>query len=138
MNDVVAAKVRNIRDCVRRVRAVDPGTLAGIEQDELVQDSLVLNVQRACPAAIDLATHLVHVGRLGPPSDSRDAFCRLESAGRLEAPLSARLQGMVGFRNIAVHRYRTLDLRVLRSILDDRLQDLLAFADLVECEVPRS
>lgn len=39
---------------------------------------------------------------------------------------------MVGFRNIAVHRYHVLDLRVLRSILDNRLGDLLAFADLIE------
>jgi uncharacterized protein YutE (UPF0331/DUF86 family) len=98
MNDVVAGKVRNIRDCVARLRAVDPRTLAGIESDQLVQESLVLNVQRACQAAIDLATHLVQAARLGPPDDSRDAFRRLEGAGRLSPTLSARLQAMVGFR----------------------------------------
>lgn len=132
MNDVVAGKVRNIRECVHRIKAVDPGSLAAIEQDQLVQESLVLNVQRACQAAIDLATHLVQVAGLGPPGDSRDAFRLLESAGHLPAGLSARLQAMVGFRNVAVHRYHTLDLRILRSILDGRLGDLLAFAELVE------
>ncbi|HEX5054664.1 MAG TPA: DUF86 domain-containing protein [Planctomycetota bacterium] len=132
MNDVAAGKVRNIRDCVQRLRAVDPGTLEGIEQDQLVQESLVLNVQRACQAAIDLATHLVQAAGLGPPNDSRDAFARLEAAGRLSRPLSERLQAMVGFRNVAVQRDHVLDLRVLRSILDGRLADLLAFAALVE------
>ena len=132
MNDVFAGKVRNIRDCVARLRAVDPGTLEGIERDQLVQESLVLNVQRACQAAIDLATHLVQVARLGPPDDSRDAFRRLETAGRLAPQLSARLQAMVGFRNIAVHRYHALDLRILRAILDERLDDLLAFAEQIE------
>jgi uncharacterized protein YutE (UPF0331/DUF86 family) len=39
---------------------------------------------------------------------------------------------MVGFRNIAVHRYHALDLRILRSILDERLDDLLAFAEQIE------
>jgi uncharacterized protein YutE (UPF0331/DUF86 family) len=39
---------------------------------------------------------------------------------------------MVGFRNIAVHRYHELDLDILRAILDQRLVDFLAFADLVE------
>lgn len=43
-----------------------------------------------------------------------------------------RLQAMVGFRKIAVHRYHALDLRILRAILDERLHDLLGFADLVE------
>lgn len=132
MNDVVAGKIRNIRDCVHRLRVVDPGTLEGIERDPMIQESLVLNVQRACQAAIDLATHLIQSAKLGPPNDSRDVFRRLESAGRLAHPLSVRLQAMVGFRNIAVHRYHELDLRVLRAILDDRLEDLLEFAAQVE------
>lgn len=132
MNDVVAGKVRNIRECVARLRAVDPKTLEGIERDQLIQESLVLNVQRACQAAIDLATHLLQAARLGPPNDSRDAFRRLEATGRLAQPLSGRLQAMVGFRNIAVHRYHVLDLRILRAILDERLDDLLAFAESVE------
>lgn len=130
MSDVVAGKVRNIRECVQRLRVVDPGSLDAIQADPLVQESLVLNVQRACQAAIDLATHLVQVSGLGPPDDSRDSFRRLESAGWLDRGASQRLQAMVGFRNIAVHRYHTLDLRVLRSILDERLSDLVAFADL--------
>lgn len=70
--------------------------------------------------------------RLGPPNDSRDAIRRLEATGSLPRQLSERLQAMVGSRNIAVHRYQVLDLRVLRSILDNRLGDLLAFADLIE------
>jgi uncharacterized protein YutE (UPF0331/DUF86 family) len=132
MNDIVAGKIRNLRECVQRLRQVDPGTLVAIEADQLLQESLVLNVQRACQTAIDLATHLVQVERLGPPNDSRDAFRRLEAAGRLPRELSANLQAMVGFRNIAVHRYHELDLAVLRSILDHRLGDFVAFADLVE------
>jgi uncharacterized protein YutE (UPF0331/DUF86 family) len=138
MNDVAAGKVRNIRDCVARLRAVDPGTLEGIADDLLVQESLVLNVQRACQAAIDLATHIVQSARLGPPDDSRDAFRRLEAAGRLSPTLSAKLQAMVGFRNIAVHRYHALDLKILRSILDERLDDLLGFADGIERSLSRS
>jgi len=117
---------------VQRARAVDPGTLEGIERDLLVQESLVLNVQRACQAAIDLATHLLQRRKLGPPDDSRDAFRRLESAGLVGRSLGERLQAMVGFRNIALHRYHVLDLRVLRAILDERLTDLLDFAERVE------
>jgi uncharacterized protein YutE (UPF0331/DUF86 family) len=31
-----------------------------------------------------------------------------------------------------VHRYHALDLKILRSILDERLDDLLGFAELIE------
>jgi uncharacterized protein YutE (UPF0331/DUF86 family) len=127
---VVRSKVQAIVDHVRRIREVDPGTEQALRDDILRQESILLNVQRACQAAIDLANHLVDVRKLGTPDDSRDAFVRLERAGLLPAELGQHLRGMVGFRNIAVHRYHELDLRVLRSILDSRLPDLLQFAEL--------
>ena len=130
MAEVVTGKVQNIRDCVGRVRAVDPGDTETLARDLMRQESILLNVQRACQAAIDLATHLVDRLDLGAPTDSRDAFRRLEHAQRLPADLAANLRAMVGFRNIAVHRYQVLDLQILRSVLDQRLDDLLRFADL--------
>ena len=68
---------------------------------------------------------------LETPDDSRDAFLRLERAGLLPSELANHLRGMVGFRNIAVHRYHELSLKILRAILDTRVPDLLQFADLV-------
>lgn len=130
MDDVVLAKADIIERCTQRVRttyAVDP---AGFGADADRQDVVVLNLQRACEAAIDLAMHLVRVERLGVPTSSRDAFDLLERGGILDARLAAHLRGMVGFRNIAVHNYRALDLAVVESALRDRLDDLLSFAQL--------
>ena len=45
----------------------------------------------------------------------------------LDAGLGERLAGMVGFRNVAVHDYRTLDLAIVGSIIRDRLGDLSTF-----------
>jgi uncharacterized protein YutE (UPF0331/DUF86 family) len=33
------------------------------------------------------------------------------------------MRAMVGFRNVAVHRYQELDLKIVRSILRERLGD---------------
>jgi uncharacterized protein YutE (UPF0331/DUF86 family) len=38
---------------------------------------------------------------------------------------------MVGFRNVAVHRYRDIDLGVLVSIIEKDLDDLLRFTEIV-------
>ena len=38
---------------------------------------------------------------------------------------------MVGFRNIAVHNYREIDLNVVRAIVKERLADLADFATLM-------
>lgn len=135
MTAVLRSKVQAIRDHIGRVRAVDPGTERGLAQDLLRQESVLLNVQRACQSAIDLANHLVELRGLGVPDDSRDAFVRLERNSFLPPQLAANLRGMVGFRNIAVHRYHDLSLAVLRSVLDGRLSDLLEFADLAAASV---
>ena len=38
------------------------------------------------------------------------------------------MQGMIGFRNIAVHEYQELDLEILKNILDNHLGELREFA----------
>jgi uncharacterized protein YutE (UPF0331/DUF86 family) len=60
----------------------------------------VLNLQRACETAIDLAMCVVSQRKLGVPQDSRDAFALLQTAGILPADLATRMQKMVGFRNV--------------------------------------
>jgi uncharacterized protein YutE (UPF0331/DUF86 family) len=38
---------------------------------------------------------------------------------------------MVGFRNLAVHRYREFDMNIVEAVIRDRLGDLLTFAETV-------
>lgn len=128
-DDVALNKAAAIERCVARVREVyadDPRNLTG---DVLRQDSIVLNLQRACETAIDLAMHLVRKHRLGVPQDSRDAFELLANASKLEPALAASLKGMVGFRNVAVHDYTRLDLAIVRAIIERHLDDLLRLAN---------
>ena len=135
--DVALNKAAIIERCVRRAREVYAGDEANLTSDLTRQDSIILNIQRACEAAVDLAMHLVRMHRLGIPQESRDAFDLLATAGKLEPELAAVLKRMVGFRNIAVHDYQRLNLDVVRAILQRQLDDLLAFAQLGVRSAPR-
>lgn len=76
-NDVVLNKVATIERCMNRVREVyndNPENL----MDFIKQDSIILNIQRACEASIDLAMHIVSDLKLGLPKTSREAFKLLE------------------------------------------------------------
>lgn len=126
-DDVVVNKCAAIERCLARVRDEFAGDAANLRHDLRRQDSIVLNLQRACETSIDLAMHLVRVGRLGVPQESRDAFRLLEEAGVLPAELSARLMRMVGFRNVAVQDYQRLNLDVVESIVRNDLDDFAAF-----------
>ncbi len=130
-DDVLLNKVATIERCVARVREVYGGDPRNLRQDLTRQDSVLLNLQRACEAAIDLAMHLVSARRLGIPQESREAFDLLRDAGLLAPDLSEAMRRMVGFRNVAVHDYRKLDLAIVQSILDRHLGDFLAYTRAV-------
>jgi uncharacterized protein YutE (UPF0331/DUF86 family) len=126
-DDVLLNKVAAIERALARVREVHGGDDAHIFTDPTRQDAILLNLQRACESAIDLAMHLVRVGHLGVPQETRDAFALLAGAGVIDADLAERLQKMVGFRNIAVHDYERLNLSIVRAIVTERLSDFERF-----------
>lgn len=129
VDDVVVNKAATIERCLDRVREEFGDDGRELETDQRRQDALVLNLLRACETAIDLAMHAVRVRGLGAPQSSRDAFVKLVDDGLLEPALGDDLQRMVGFRNIAVHRYQDLDLDVLRSIVRQQLGGFGAFVE---------
>ena len=126
-DDVLFNKVAAIERAVARVREEHAGDDANLLENATRQDAILLNLQRACESAIDLAMHLVRVDHLGVPQDSRDGFALLAGAGAIDAELAERLQKMVGFRNIAVHDYERLNLEIVRSIVTERLPDFEQF-----------
>jgi uncharacterized protein YutE (UPF0331/DUF86 family) len=131
MNDVVVQKITSLQRCVARARDARARAGEDFARDFDRQDAAVLNALRACETAIDLANMLIRQQRLGVPAESRDSFGILEREGRIEAGLSQRLQRMVGFRNVAIHQYRELDPGIVLSVIDNDLDDLLYFAELV-------
>lgn len=124
--DVVLAKIAAIQKSLKRIKEVtglDPEQL-----DELdTQDIFVLNLQRAIQSAIDLATHVVASEGLGIPDTIRGNFVLLENAKIITKALSKKMQSMVGFRNIAIHDYQSLDIEILKAILAKNLKDLEQF-----------
>ncbi len=126
MNDVILNKTTTIERCLKRIHEVYEGNPENLT-DFTKQDSIVLNIQRACEASIDLAMHVVSERKLGVPKTSREAFKLLHEAGLIEADLAKTLMNMVGFRNIAVHDYQALELDILESIINKHIDDFKQF-----------
>jgi uncharacterized protein YutE (UPF0331/DUF86 family) len=130
-DDVVLNKAAIVERCLARVREVHAGDDANLLADPTRQDSILLNLQRACEASIHLAMYVVRKRRLGLPQETREAFSLLEQAGLLPPELARAMRAMVGSRNVAVHSYRELDLEIVRSIVRERLGDFEAFTSHV-------
>ena len=122
-DDVLLNKVATIERCVLRARdeyQKDPLTFA---TDFTRQDAAILNIQRACEAALDMGQHLIRKHKLGIPQSSRDVFALLATADFLPTELAEKMKKMVGFRNIAVHEYQRLQLAVTEYVITQRLDD---------------
>ena len=127
-DEVLFSKSESIERCVRRVREEYIGHEHEFESNWTRQDAIILNLQRACEAAIDMANRMIKLRRLGYPKESKQSFAILQRAQVLDPATSLAMQAMVGFRNVAVHGYQELDLAKVRRIIEHRLDDLLAFS----------
>lgn len=129
-SDVILNKVSIIERSLKRINdeyAKDPANLENFTK----QDSIILNLQRACEASIDLGMHCVAEKKLGLPQSSRDAFTFLENEGIITPSLSISMKAMVGFRNVAVHDYQELSLVILQKIMDNHLGDFRKFTESI-------
>ena len=125
-NDVVLNKISVIERCKKRIIDVYDQKPENLK-DYTKEDSIILNIQRACEACIDLAMHIVAQERLGLPQTSQDAFDMLKSSSIIDEEIAKRLKAMVGFRNIAVHDYQTINLNILEQIVEKHLEDFTDF-----------
>ncbi len=90
-------------------------------------DAMILNIERACQAAIDLAQHVVALQRLGMPENSAEAFLLLENKDYISHSTTKSMIGMTGFRNVAIHEYQKLDYSILKAIAEQEYISLIDF-----------
>ena len=127
-DDVLINKAATIERCVARAREEYAANPDGFASDFTRQDAAILNIQRACEAALDMGQHLIRREKLGVPQSARDVFELLARGGWITADLAASLKRMVGFRNIAVHDYQQLHLPITVSIITRHLDEFLEYS----------
>src|SRR4030067_3378943 len=118
MDDIVLNKVAIIEKCINRIKEEYVGYEDIFEENYTKQDSVVLNLERACQACMDLGMHILRIKNLGIPQSNREIFVLLQKARIINPGLSKKMQAMVGFRNIAVHDYQNLNLNIVRAIIE--------------------
>jgi uncharacterized protein YutE (UPF0331/DUF86 family) len=98
-----------------------------VREQRFVEHTLQIAIQ----AALDAASHVVSDRRLGEPRTNRELFDLLARDGWIAGALADSLRRMVGFRNVLVHGYDDVDLRVVQDVVLNHLGDLLAFVDAI-------
>lgn len=111
---------------------------AFLPDDEI--DYMELRTKRACEKTFELACETVidvcniiisHKG-YGRPLDSKSSVNKLVENSLISKNLGERLQEMIGFRNLLVHRYGQVDDHQAFEHLKDELGDFFEFMETIE------
>lgn len=129
--EVVEQKLESLRRCLRRIEIKCPADAATLVADMDLQDIVSLNLSRAVQISVDIGAHLIAGMEVPPPDTMGQTFDLLAQQGVLNNELASSLKKAVGFRNIAVHNYESINWTIVHSIVKYHLADFSEFAKVV-------
>ena len=133
--DVIADKLDVLRHCVQRIRDKCPDDADTLARDLDAQDIVTLNLTRAVQVCVDIGAHIIAGRDVPAPGTMGQTFDLLVDLGCIAPELAGHLKGAVGFRNIAIHNYDTIDWYIVHAIARHHLHDFEAFARSVSRQI---
>jgi uncharacterized protein YutE (UPF0331/DUF86 family) len=128
---LIEQKLESLRRSILRVKEKCPESAVALGNDYDAQDILSLNHTRAVQMCVDIGTHIVVGSEFPPPATMGKTFDILCDAGIITADLADRLKKAVGFRNLMVHNYESINWAIVFAIATAHLQDFEEFAKAV-------
>ena len=125
---ILSEKLESLRRCVQRVEARRTETTEALRHDIDRQDILALNLTRAVQLCVDAAGIVLADSEEPAPQTMGQAFDALARLGAIDDALAKRMKAAVGFRNIAVHSYQTVNWDIVFAISHGGLEDFRDFA----------
>ena len=132
--EVVDQKLESLRRCLLRLETKCPLDPSILVADVDLQDIISLNLSRAVQICVDIGAHIIAGLEIPPPGTMGETFDLLAQEGVLSKELATNLKKAVGFRNIAIHNYETINWHIVYSIVKNHLEDFNAFAKIVVLE----
>jgi len=129
--DIVQTKLESLRRCVERIAGKSPFSVEELIRDLDLQDIIALNLQRAVQLSVDIASHLIAETDAVPPTTMAENFEVLQKLQIIDPALAERMAKAVGFRNIAVHSYQSINWTIVYQICCHHLDDFRQFAKAV-------
>ncbi len=92
-----------------------------ILEDKFLLLAALHALQVASQALIDLAAHIISEAGAAVPSSYSEIPRILKREGCLSDPEAELFRRIIGFRNVVVHQYSSVDLEIVRKILEGKL-----------------
>ena len=129
--EVVDQKLESLRRCLLRIESKCPADALVLAADVDLQDIVSLNLSRAVQLSVDIGAHLIAGMNVPPPGAMGQTFDLLAQEGVLSSELANGLKKSVGFRNIAVHNYESINWHIVHNIVKNHLAEFSEFAKAI-------
>ncbi len=129
---IVATKTDSILRCIERIRSRLPATLDDFLHDLDAQDVVILNLTRCVQLSVDIAMHICATSTDKLPQTMGQTFDVLLEMNIIDQEIMTKMKKSVGFRNIAVHNYDEIDLKLTYEIASDHLNDFIRFIQQIQ------
>lgn len=125
---VIHLKLVSLKRCIDRIREKTPEKPEDLLFDYDLQDIIILNLQRAVQISVDIAAHILSGTDSKIPATMAHSFQILHEKQIISSPVAERMQKSIGFRNIAVHEYISLNWNFIYSIITTNIDDFKDYA----------
>ena len=129
--EVIGQKLESLRRCLKRVADKCPLNAETLGKEPDLQDIVTLNLTRAVQLCVDLGSHILSSLEIAPPDTMGAIFDALAGINLIEKTLAVRLKKAVGFRNVVVHEYESIDWNIVYAIAQHHLHDFSEFAEAI-------
>ncbi|MDA8225007.1 MAG: DUF86 domain-containing protein [Betaproteobacteria bacterium] len=127
--EVILRKVDSLQRCLQRVESHCLHSGEDLAQHPDAQDIVSLNLTRAVQLCVDIALHwLADQPQAELPTTMGGAFEALAHRGSITPALALHMKQAVGFRNLAIHAYETINWEIVHAICSSRLEEFRVFA----------
>lgn len=128
---VVKARLDTILERITRLRIVEQLSEDQFGVDETTQSAVERNLQIIAQAIIDICTHLVAHNHWGSPETYSDAVRVIAKHKVIDSNLADSLIDFVKLRNVLVHLYLEIDLKIVYKSAKSIIIDAKTFTDAI-------
>lgn len=131
--EIIYSKITSLKRCIERIKSKMPFTVKRLKEDFDLQDIISLNLQRAVQISVDVSAHILAGLDIQPSDSMAGSFERLKERLILSEKTCNRMKKSVGYRNLAVHEYSSIDWEIVYSVVTKNLDDFRTFSrEIVE------
>jgi uncharacterized protein YutE (UPF0331/DUF86 family) len=125
---ILAEKLESLRRCISRIDEKRPSRIELLIDNPDIQDILVLNLTRAVQLCVDIGSHIISESDETTPKTMGDVFETLQKLNIISEKTCEQMKKAVGFRNVAIHNYATINWEIVYAISEKSLDDFRSFA----------